>query len=226
MLLSDLNITHTMKALSALLLLLSSSSAYAAINIANILIEYDLYAEGDGLVTYDKSSDLDWLDLTGRGGVAYNSALNGLSDEWRYATNAEVESLFEMLFEGYYATDPSKDWSSSTASPYADQATDILTFQSLFGVSDYNSEISISYIYGAYLDETANLRLMGARISDDQAGHAIFGLEYPTNLDPNATHNTNLAPLVVRASNVPEHSTYALLLGIVSMAIAARRRLN
>jgi hypothetical protein len=63
------------------------------------LVEVDLNAPGDALVTRDTETGLDWLDL---GGVTTNlsyDAIQGgaggwIASGWRYATQAEVCALF------------------------------------------------------------------------------------------------------------------------------------
>jgi hypothetical protein len=63
------------------------------------LVEVDLDAPGDKLVTRDTETGLDWLDVGGvTTGYSYDSIQGGaggwLASGWRYATQAEVCALF------------------------------------------------------------------------------------------------------------------------------------
>jgi len=62
------------------------------------LIEVDLSSAGDGLVTRDTATALDWLDLTLTTNLSVNAVLGGaggwLPAGWRYATDPEVLSLW------------------------------------------------------------------------------------------------------------------------------------
>jgi hypothetical protein len=75
-------------------LLLSNYSSAA-------IISTDWQVEGDGLITHDTDTGLEWLDLTFTANLSYNfvdTQLNvgGLLEGFRYATSAEV---FDLLAE-------------------------------------------------------------------------------------------------------------------------------
>lgn len=65
------------------------------------LIVVDLVAPGDGLVTRDTASGLDWLDVTETRGVTFDAVEAGaggwIAAGWRHATGAEVCALFTTL---------------------------------------------------------------------------------------------------------------------------------
>jgi len=79
------------------LMLLASLLALPA---AAELLEIDLAAPGDGLVTRDTATALDWLDLTESAGLSFADVEAGAggftADGWRYATEAEVCSFAHL----------------------------------------------------------------------------------------------------------------------------------
>jgi len=62
------------------------------------LVSTDLALPGDGLLTYDSATGLQWLDLTATLGKSVNEVLGGyggyIDTGFRYATTAEVEQLY------------------------------------------------------------------------------------------------------------------------------------
>lgn len=76
----------------AVLILQPVSSASAA------LIAFDLFTAGDGLITRDTETGLDWLDLTATRNLSYNDIevdVGGwISLAFRHATGSEVCGLF------------------------------------------------------------------------------------------------------------------------------------
>ena len=65
------------------------------------LVEIDLNTPGDGLVTRDTVTRLDWLDLTESTDLSFDQVeadVGGfISDGWRHATGAEVCALFAAV---------------------------------------------------------------------------------------------------------------------------------
>ena len=63
-----------------------------------VLLEIDLNTPGDGLVTRDTDTGLDWLDLTESWDLSFDQVeadVGGfIADGWRHATGAEVCALF------------------------------------------------------------------------------------------------------------------------------------
>ena len=67
------------------------------------LLSVDLNTFGDGLITRDDSTGLDWLDLTETNNTSRDYVLTqlgsgGLFDGWRYATSTEVVALWADNF--------------------------------------------------------------------------------------------------------------------------------
>lgn len=71
-------------------LIVSASAANATV------VSADLYAPGDGLLTLDSSTSLEWLDLTATVGQTRSAVLSGsfAAQGFRYATQAEVLQLW------------------------------------------------------------------------------------------------------------------------------------
>ena len=65
------------------------------------LLEANLHAPGDGLITRDTRTGLDWLDLTETVGLSLNEILGGaggwLADGWRYADQTQMCELMESF---------------------------------------------------------------------------------------------------------------------------------
>ena len=61
--------------LGALVLLVSVQSNAA-------LVERDLFSPGDGLVTFDSSSGLEWLDMSLTLELSYNDVIGGVGNTW------------------------------------------------------------------------------------------------------------------------------------------------
>ena len=63
-----------------------------------LLLERDLFTPGDGLVTLDTTSELEWLDLSVTLGISFQQVSEGsggwIAAGWRYATGPEVCALF------------------------------------------------------------------------------------------------------------------------------------
>lgn len=59
------------------------------------LVERDLYAPGDGLITYDTETNLEWLDLSQTAGMSYNDVKNrtGALAGWNWANAGTLETL-------------------------------------------------------------------------------------------------------------------------------------
>jgi len=69
-------------------------------NVNAALVAADRFVSGDGLITQDTETGLEWLDLTETVGMSYNSVTSelgdgGLFEGWRYATAVETFSLFD-----------------------------------------------------------------------------------------------------------------------------------
>ena len=76
--------------------------AVVSFNANAIPTEDDWLNAGDGLITYDANTGLEWLDITYTTSRSYNdvSSLFDAGEEfdgWRYATRAELSSLWDSF---------------------------------------------------------------------------------------------------------------------------------
>lgn len=186
---------------------------------AALIIEVDLYAPGDALVTRDTDAGLDWLDVTltlGIGGAqAVADGAGGWVDAgWRLATTAEVCGFFGSV-SGYPLTCPGVTYPfrSEFGQPILD----------LLGVT-----VEREQPYGAgtlYLDQ------MWPAFDDGDLSNFGGGVELSVDRHTDGWVQTYLAvsddvqftdsALLVRA--IPEPSTGALLaLGLAWLALARR----
>jgi len=92
----SINIRRILPAMLGLFLAASANADF---------MEMDL-SPGDGLVTLDNDTGLEWLDLTATQGISFNAALASgyvVNDGFRHATIAEVEAL--LVNAGFITTD-------------------------------------------------------------------------------------------------------------------------
>lgn len=86
-----------MKIIKSLTLVLVLSIVFA-VNVHALLFERDLYSEGDGLITYDSISGIEWLDLSVTRNLYYPYVVirdqgGWLSAGWRISNEQEVDGF-------------------------------------------------------------------------------------------------------------------------------------
>lgn len=115
--------------------LFSFSSAHA------ILIEADFNSDGDGLITRDTETGLEWLDLNQTVNYSYNAMLaelgtGGKFDGFRYATVSDIDTLQQSagLASGLFY--------SSSAFFYR---SEMAALMDLVGITDVTSPYKYSY---------------------------------------------------------------------------------
>lgn len=178
----------------------------------------------NGTFTTDNVSGLDWLDLSITAGQSYNDALTS-NPGWRYATNAEVENIFGISFNGFYDTTGGSayGYSQGPAGAYSGQTTDIQSFQSTFGLINLGGD---EYSFGLYEDEDNILRMMGA-YQNGAGNNIVYGPEFVENYDSSlyqyrTSSNGAYGSYLVRTSVVPIPAAIWLfgsgLLGLVGIA--------
>jgi len=64
------------------------------------LVELDWQTSGDAGITYDTATNLEWLDVSITANTSVNQMLPALDpggqyDDWRYASEADINSLYE-----------------------------------------------------------------------------------------------------------------------------------
>lgn len=186
------------------------------------VISFNVSAEliDHGTFTKDDVSGLDWLDLSVTAGQSYNTTLTS-NPGWRHATNAEVEDLFGLIFDGYYDTNID-GYSSSTEYPYIDQLSDIETFESLFGITFTSGPVTTG-VYGFYEDEDSILRIVGALRNGSNLYNEVLGTEYIGVYENYRTSgHSNAGVFMVRTSAVPVPAAVWLfgtgLIGLIGIA--------
>jgi hypothetical protein len=145
------------------LVIFSSASAHAE------FVSIDLLAPGDGLVTRDTASGLDWLDLTFTIGVdpqdIWDGALGLADDGWRHATTAEVCDLLGAL-----GTAPP----TCPGAEYLDDYAGALALD-LLGITIQRSQ---PYLDGTlYLDELWGVFDDGGALNPDLIGLAELSVD-------------------------------------------------
>ena len=137
----------------------------------------------NGGFTSDTDTGLDWADLSATAGLSYNDAGTVFDTYegggWRYATDAEVETIFDVLFDGYYSNSQGTAGYSfeGNIDHYADQAEDVANFVSLFGISDTHQYGT--YSYGLYADENGDIRMMGAAVGHSTGNYStVYGTDF------------------------------------------------
>jgi len=184
-----------------------------------VFVSADAALIDNGNFTTDTATGLDWLDLSVTAGQSYNSA-ESLNLGWRIATNAEVEVLFAVLFDGYYDTNANNS-SNSADGTYADQLADINSFSGLFGLTD--SCCGGERAYGRYMDEDNILRMMGTFKTDTESSHSVFGLGFVGTYDPNQV-GINSGVYMISGAVVPVPAAVWLFGSALGLVGFLRRR--
>jgi len=207
-------------------LLLLSSTAHAS------LLSLDLNTVGDGLITYDTSTELEWLDLSQTAGWTTNNLVGefgagGAFEGWRYATIFEWQ---HMIQEGglqpggiHDPSDPSLTYT----------AADIQAMLYLLGAPGYSGE-TVGFVSAGSVGTTWTeyFGISGPvyaswNMSPDLTfgpGGAFYVGSYDENWDP-AVANP-YGHYIVRTS-VPEPASITLFgLSLAGLGILRRRKVS
>lgn len=178
------------------------------------LSERDWGTVGDGLVTYDRSTGLEWLDLTVTSG---NSLIDTESDssifgEFRWATESEIEGVMDAALLGILNRKSTDIGVRQAAS----------TFISLFGATNVQSDFTSThgatrlapyYNQGEIQYGTANVLVHADNFS-------IGWIPRLNCCAADSRRNTGIGSWLVRdaATNIPEPSTLMLFtIGLFSL---------
>jgi hypothetical protein len=164
---------------AAILTLISVSSAQAA------LIKADWHSNGDNLIVRDTSTNLDWLMLTETNGMSYSHVITqlgvgGMFEGFRYASSAEVVSLFANNFSidlSYGSVhspnnivDPGIELAATTLGNIANEWNAVYPF----GVAGIVPEIHVSpFPMRQYIGAMDALNIYGYNIYWDAVEHGI-----------------------------------------------------
>ncbi len=125
--------------LSLTLAVLAAGSARAD------LIEGDLVSSGDGLITKDTATGLEWLDLTATLDESVDDVTAGsyyTTHGFTHATNAQIETLFLHAAAGATLNDDSGSMST------VPNGTAVDTLLDLLGQTGSSAEAAGTFLYG------------------------------------------------------------------------------
>jgi hypothetical protein len=127
--------------------------------------------QDNGSFTTDTNNQLDWLDLSFTRGVSYNDVATNFNTYdgggWRYATNKEVEDLFNTFFPVFT---PNKTSGISNLqsgdSGFSTAVSQASLFENLFTSYFVDQQYAGDYAgtWGFYMDGSGSIRLMGSAI--------------------------------------------------------------
>lgn len=204
-----------MRGAIAVLALLCSTASEAT------LIEVDLFTAGDGLVTRDTATNLDWLDVTETTGLSFAAVAGGAGGfsaaGWRHASTAEICGLFAG---GGAAPSP------CPGSGFAANGNAGQLYLDLLGVTFgyLDTDLSVLSFWGLFAD-AGNPALVGeVELAVDRFSSGL--VRTYTGVREDRVSPTSAAGeygnLLVRAAPVPEPGT-GLLLALGVGALAFRR---
>jgi hypothetical protein len=195
-------------------LLASSAVLWLSISAGATLIETDLAVPGDGFITRDTDTGLDWLDLNLTLNLSYNEVIAdigvGLPAGFRYATESEVIALFA----GAGVPVPSiTDFAAYT---------NAIALMDLLGCTGFLCETSTEYITGAMeLDVFDPLNAIALQVLINHTQSNVGSTILP--LSPKDSGLSEGGSFLVRA--IPEPGTASLFgLGLLGLAAKRRRR--
>jgi hypothetical protein len=199
-----------MKALAAAgvsLVALWCSSAQAA------LIVIDLLTPGDGLVTRDTDTNLDWLDPTETELLSFDDVRAGvdgwISDGWRHATTSEICDLMPKLGLG-----PSPCPGGTPNVP----GNQVQTHHDLLGITDSSdSFVSVS----GYFDDGDSSNRVGIAQALYRARSDVSVVGIAADVYSPFQHQVGIGNFLVQP--VPEPSTLLLVGGGLAALSRARR---
>lgn len=130
------------------------------------LVEADYLSYGDGLVTVDTETGLEWLDLTQTYNRAYVDTLEDIKagghlEGWRFATEQEVFTLLENTMG---ITAGARYKPAAYANEGSERYNEAIEFMTMFGESGING-LGLPSSYGQYYSDSSNsIRMAGVRL--------------------------------------------------------------
>lgn len=186
-----------------------------------IVFEKDFNASGDNLLTVDSTTGLEWLDLTATLGQNYFDVLAGsfvTSSNFRYATQAEVATLFES-----FAIPAPFNTSGSGALFTADKLAPVSLALTLMG-----QMFGVGFQQGLY-DQGTTLGFTLLRTNNDNGTPTAAKATLFQGTGLAKTHNFNgyvgIGSYLVRASVVPVPAALPLFgTGLAVLGLIGWRR--
>jgi len=190
---------------AACCLLLVSGFTYAG--LITDLSEKDWAASNDGLITYDASTGLEWLDLSvTRGNSILQTEGESFFGDFRWATTTELDALFDIVFDG-------SGYRSSTNATLIGNAEYFVALFSAYTGQNFSQGVSRGAVSGVnsyglgYVSYNFNSTNMGVQ---DTLSNCCWS---ETDSGP------NIGSWLVRSTDVPEPSTLAIFaLGMIGLA--------
>ena len=140
----------------------------------------DLYKSGDGLVTIDTDTGIEWMDLSVVSNqLTYNEKISLLGEDefkgWRLPTSLEVTSMLRSHFDGFNHITNS-GWVDDSNALSRELRGLILNYISLFGYSCINGKTNEAS--AMFLDENGDLDIFVTRYSVSNRDPLMLGLNY------------------------------------------------
>jgi len=199
------------------IIILITTSLLISVERANAipLFERDLInGSGDGLITLDTSTGLEWLDLTASTNRSYvdistQFEAGGAYEGFRYATNDEVQMLFTIagISDDFTIANyiPAVELVSLLGSTSSNSSQ---TWARGLSGTEYSSFSSTTH----YWMPDIEIRSSGGTANADVNGFASLGYSAPS-----------IGSWLVREASVPEPSIILLLISGLFLQISIRR---
>lgn len=191
------------------------------------LIELDLQVPGDGLITLDTNTNLEWLDPSLTLGLSFDEVSGGaggwIADGWRYATGAEVCNLFSS---NVFALSECP----SLFVQFGDASTELAAFVAVFSDDPTAYAPPLVGIVGYFQDSAASdpTRVGNGAVGDADLAVLMFGVNQEMLAVGEDVYDTDLidpgiGSYLVRP--VPEPGSGGLVAaGLAVLGVSACRR--
>ncbi len=163
------------------------------------LVEWDAFAEDDGLAVKDIQSGLVWLDLSLTAGLSYNDAATQF-DGWQVADAKQVGQLFSHAFSDF--TDNSGQGAYNGCLVGQLCYAEAQHYASVFGYTPHILAPSFHYSFGLFESSDSSLQMMGTVVQTGLRNANIYSQLY--NVDYSGFYHTGLYNLSVYLVKIPE----------------------